>query len=371
MTTHSRIGASSMFRWKNCPGSVRLSAGIHSKSSEYAAEGTAAHDLAERCLTERVNPGALSDNREMGDAVDVYLTHIYELEAVAGEGDRLVEHKFHLKDIHEDLFGTADYVYYARKTRTLYVRDYKHGAGVAVEVPNNSQLLYYATGALLSNPDWRPTIVDVGVVQPRCPHEDGPVRSVRMPIVDLLEFIDELTAAVKRVDEPDAPCNPGDWCRWCPAAGLCPALRDKCVEAAKAEFRPDCSYVPEELADTLDLLPMVEAWTKSVREFAYAEAEHGRCPPRHKLVDKQARRKWKDEEEAVSFFEMLGFEEEAIYEPKSVRSVAQLEKAVGKEHRETVAQMVVKESSGLALVHESDKRPPAKVDAATEFSATD
>ena len=47
---HSKIGASSMYRWSKCPGSVRLCEGIKSVSSVYADEGTRAHELAASLL---------------------------------------------------------------------------------------------------------------------------------------------------------------------------------------------------------------------------------------------------------------------------------------------------------------------------------
>jgi hypothetical protein len=69
-----------------CPGSVRLSAGIPGRSSRYADEGTAAHQLAERCLTngimaaadcigevERVRGTDWPVTEEMAEAVQVSL----------------------------------------------------------------------------------------------------------------------------------------------------------------------------------------------------------------------------------------------------------------------------------------------------------
>ena len=47
---HASLGASSASRWMACPGSVRLSEGMPNISSDYAREGTAAHELAEMCL---------------------------------------------------------------------------------------------------------------------------------------------------------------------------------------------------------------------------------------------------------------------------------------------------------------------------------
>lgn len=49
---HSKIGASSMKRWAACPGSVKLSEGIESRSSVFAEEGAKAHELGEKWLKE-------------------------------------------------------------------------------------------------------------------------------------------------------------------------------------------------------------------------------------------------------------------------------------------------------------------------------
>ena len=47
---HANLGASKAERWMNCPGSVALEADLPNTSSEYAREGTAAHEVAEQCL---------------------------------------------------------------------------------------------------------------------------------------------------------------------------------------------------------------------------------------------------------------------------------------------------------------------------------
>lgn len=47
---HSTLGPSSAGRWMRCPGSVRLTRHLEEAPSEYAAEGTLAHTIAERCL---------------------------------------------------------------------------------------------------------------------------------------------------------------------------------------------------------------------------------------------------------------------------------------------------------------------------------
>lgn len=48
--THARLSASSAKRWMSCPPSVRLEEQFPDSGSEYAAEGTLAHSLAETIL---------------------------------------------------------------------------------------------------------------------------------------------------------------------------------------------------------------------------------------------------------------------------------------------------------------------------------
>ena len=63
-----------------------------------------------------------------------------------------------------------------------------------------------------------------------------------------------------------------------------------------------------ELAKALENASILETWCRRVKEFAHAEAEHGRVPPGWKLVAKRATRKWKDEAAAAETLGELGFE---------------------------------------------------------------
>lgn len=47
---HAQLSPSSAERWITCPGSVALCRNLPDSSSSYADEGTAAHDLAAKCL---------------------------------------------------------------------------------------------------------------------------------------------------------------------------------------------------------------------------------------------------------------------------------------------------------------------------------
>lgn len=386
LPAHSKLGASSAHRWMACPGSVRLGAGLEPVSSFYAAEGSAAHELAAGCLengtdsTHEYSPthwehdghkGEVTD--EMREAVQVYLDTVRGDSIENGESPyRLIEQKFHLKELHPDLFGTADCVQVWPAAKLMRVYDYKHGAGVAVDVDANPQLLYYALGALLS---YKKPVTDVElvVVQPRCDHSDGRVRRWRLKAVDLLDFEADLLAAVKRTEAPDAPLVLGEHCHWCPAAAVCPEAKRRAQEAAKMDFKPE-AYDPQALADTLKILPAIEGWAKTVREFAYGEAQRGRCPPGFKLVDKRPIRKWKVEDAPLAAeLTKIGLTESDIYAPREAKSPAQIEKVIGKGKKNADKLAVVDSlcaavSSGTKLVPESEPGEPVKRSAQEDFA---
>ncbi len=357
---HSKIGASSMYRWSACPGSVRLSEGIPSFESAYAKEGTLAHDLAARMLLESPDKDLYSD--EMWEACFSYAKIIIEEKQ---DGELFVEHKFDLSELYPGLFGTADAVIYYPQEKLLRVYDFKYWQGILVEVENNSQLKYYGLGALLST-KYPCEKVELVIVQPRADHVDGIVRRSRFDAIDLVEFASDLKNFAIKTSEENAPLNPGSHCRFCPASGICPALKQKALAIAKTEFSEVLSYDPVELASTLSKLDILEDYAKSVREFAYREAQHGRTPPGFKLVAKRATRKWKYEEiDMQSKVKTLGIEPKALYE-MNLLSPAKVEKKIP-ELKNWMKELTVSVSSGLTLVPESDPRAEALSPAQNDF----
>lgn len=377
---HSAIGASSAARWMNCPGSIRESRGLESATSVHAAEGTVAHHVAEQALENKMPAASfvgetfeedghrIDVTEEMADAVQIYLDWVGKVLDEEPDAQLHVERSFRLKQLNPKAFGTADGCIYIPSTQHLIVADYKHGAGVPVEVYQNPQGQYYAIGALLDL-GYAVQSVEIAIIQPRCPHPDGPVRTWQIDPIDLLDFMGELQQAMDATEKPDAPLNPGPWCRWCPAAGKpCPALEKLSLETAKAEFKPEFSYDPDHLAETLAKLPVIEAWCKSVREFAYEQAEHGKPVPGWKLVQKRAIRKWADETTAEQRLLDYGLDRDQILKPPALKTPAQIEKIVGKAGKEELADLWVQESSGHTLAPESDKRPAVKPSAAEDFA---
>jgi len=370
MAEHSKIGASSMSRWQNCPGSVALSEGMPNTSSSHAAEGTVAHNIAEFSLNNPFSPiepnlGAIVPQeghdievtKEMLEAVAVYTDYVQGLESEGGEV--LVEQKLHLKDVHPDLFGTADAIVFSEKAKTLTVIDYKHGAGVGVDVENNVQLMYYALGAALQRDFKGFDKVNIAVVQPRYDHPDGPIREWSIPVIDLMEWAEVLKAAAEATDDPKAPTVPGSWCRWCKAKAVCPTLSQEALAAAAVDFK-EIKADNGKLAIALSKVAAVETWAKAVREYAYQEATHGREPGGWKLVEKRPTRKWGDKAEAILDLKAYGMDDADIFQERAIKTPPQIEKVIGKKNIGDIQYLIIKKTTGTTLVPESDKRERVK-----------
>lgn len=382
LPAHSKIGASSYTRWSStnngCPGSVKMSEGCPNISSAYADEGTHAHTVSSQELEKyffglEPKDGWLAASKEMREATDVYVNFVkqtaVEFKANTKLGHILIEHKFDLSSVHPGLFGTADAVIYSPAFKKLTVIDYKHGAGIAVDVDDNLQLQYYGLGALLST-KFPCNTVELVIVQPRCEHPDGPIRKWEFKSVALLDFAADLAYDAAETEKPNAKLNPGKHCRFCPAAATkCPAIKNKALELAKLEFSPALSYDPAKLAETLKYLPAIEGWIKKVREFAYGEAVAGNPPPGWKMVAKRATRKWNaTETEILNFMNSVTRKEETEFFNRELKSPAQMEKFLSKQLGEKLREMMISVSSGYNLVPASDPRPLAKIDPTSEFT---
>ena len=379
MTKHSKIGASSAGRWFACPGSVKACEGLTVAESEYAKEGTAAHALASHCLENgyaatRFLFGVVTEDdvvlgasagklmkgtpitAEMCTAVQVYLDEVRGIMNKDICRELSVEVKFHLDQLHPDLFGTADAVIYDPDSHDLWVVDYKHGEGVIVNPEDNPQLLYYAVGAAFAKANRKVDQVHLAIIQPRA--GEGAPKWWHVDAVDLLEFASRLQEAAKATEADDAPLAAGDHCRWCPAAGICPKLKDVAEVAPLDQFKDDKTYDPEYLADSLNRIKALKGWIKAVEDFALSELQRGKPVPGYKLVEKRAIRQWKDAAEAQRTLLGDGRTEGEIIEPAALKSPAQIEELLGKkDFAELVGDYVVAASSGLTYAASSDKRP--------------
>ena len=363
MSQHAKLSPSAGKRWMECPGSAALAAQFESKSSSYADEGTDAHTLGQALIEGHMvedsaigvqMPKGNMVTAEMLEAVTIY-TDFVECD-VKPDDEWGVEERLRFND---DVWGTTDYWRYRPSTGELLIADYKHGKGVPVEAEANPQGLIYGLMKAKALGNRGVSSITFTIVQPRAPHSAGPIRSWTVDATEMLDFEDKLVDAIAATKSPEAPLVPGDWCRWCPAAASCPGLRGKVLDTAHTDFAPGLPYDPAKLREALDSIPLLETWIKATSEFAFQESLEGRAIPGWKLVEKRATRKWVNEVEAASALSNL-VAEDMLFE-RSLLSPAKVEKLLGKNGKAALASLVTSQSTGLTLVHESDKRPAAAV----------
>ena len=359
MAQHSSIvGGSTAKRVINCPGSVTLVAQMPPKpSSVYADTGTLLHNVIADVLDGKATPqdflGAvhaditldqdLIDNKLLPalaalNEIDPDKIMEYETEVVVGFGDLL-----------PGVFGSADVV--GRIGDTAYIVDWKFGDGVAVDVEENPQLMFYAAAAMRTPAaQWAfegATKVELVIVQP--PYvkrwETTPRR------IQLFEK--ELMQAVKVAQRPDAPLAQGEWCRWCAGKAICPIMTGAADRAMVAALKGvDVASV----SDYLKMADQLESWIKEVRALAMQTLEAGLPVPGYKLVPKRAMRQWMDEGKALDAMCDLGLDVKELTETKLL-SPAQAEKVLKKHKLALPADHVVAVSSGNTLASEDDPRP--------------
>jgi hypothetical protein len=389
---HSHIGASICERYWNCPGSITLYGHLKSPSSFYAAQGTAAHTIGETYLRKRipVDIGLLGVNikveeedqtflipvdMDMIDAVGEYVDFVYnEMAKYNSPWHRLhVEVGFSLSHIDPEAYGTCDAMLYVPFNRIIVI-DYKHGAGVSVEIEDNKQTKYYGLGAYYSLPeDERCDIeyIETVIVQPRCAHQDGTIRRMVYTVQELLEWERGLSRAIQRVRGGDETLQAGKHCKFCPGKPHCPEAKNEVARLAAVDFAdidvgpPDVrTLTPEQVAHLLQFVPFIKDWCDDLLEHARTMAENNIDIPGYKLVDKRSNRKWIDEDAVIDEYE-LHFGEK-LY-TKKLLSPAQLEKMLPKDKRAELERLWEKPPAGKTLVRVEDDREARLPSAVSDF----
>lgn len=404
-------------------------------SSAYADEGTFAHALGEKHLLARnfdaqqsigdeIASSKLASKKvvtaEMAAAVQVYLDAVQEEMNRSADPILLIEERFTLPIAtaeEGEVFGANDALVYHPSLGRLVVFDYKHGAGVSVSVEDSPQLKFYAAGAALSHPEWNIAELELVIVQPRARDADQydvpGVKPWPMDTFELLEFVAEVEQAVRRakdaeqgmsatgrpqfmheaVGESTQAIAAGDHCRWCDAAAVCPVKQQEVVASIGLDFHDIAGISPKALPEPKDMdtgriaallqgLDVLTAWANQVREFAYNCLVQGVAIPGFKLVDKQGRRKWIDAEgDIAAYLEMVyGVEGDDVFPRKlvTITEAERLVKAKITDKAERAAALAdislrftLKDSSGLTMVADTDKRDAVPAGAAADFAGVD
>ena len=104
------------------------------------------------------------------------------------------------------------------------------------------------------------------------------------------------------------------------------------MQAAVADdFKEPALMSEEELVKVLQRAGMIKKWLSDVEEHLLEQAVDGKPPAGYVLGQTNTKRKISDEDRAKLLLIRQGFQAEDLVDPPSLKSVAQLEKLVGKE----------------------------------------
>ena len=359
---HALLSASSAHRWLACPPSAVAAEAYEDTSSEYAAEGTMAHEVAEIVVSGNIRPETGRDGfapevtQEMLDCAAGYRDYIQE-QIRTPDAVQMLERRVDFSEYVPDGFGTCDCIIIQGDTLTII--DYKYGKGVAVSAENNPQMRLYALGALNDyGIAYDVENVEMHIYQPRINN----ISTERLTVSALLEWAEKIvkpTAA--KAAKGKGEYKAGAHCRFCPHAGRCRALTKTCTEYVSTHgLRVGVPVLaPHEVAEVLAMEPLVTLWLKRVRDQAMTTMLDGGEIPGYKIVEgRQGARRWTDEHRVAELLDTAGYTRDE-YTTTTIFSPAGMDKALGKKKVEELLGGCVERSPGSpTIVPVSDKRPP-------------
>jgi hypothetical protein len=417
---HHPFGPSSLEQKLNCLASYHATKDEPNESSTFALEGTAAHELAERCRDEDVPASkylgteirvqkdgedvVFPVTQEMADAVQIYIDHINSFEGIDFNEQKVYYPRW-VPDPKPGGFGTLD----AARVRAgmsrefpprVMLADFKYGKGKQVFAEGNEQLLGCALGFYET---WDhvfdftlDTVFDLWIIQPRLDWKDR----WQVTLNDVLKWATNvLEPRAKLAYAGGQPFTPGKWCQFCKIKATCKARAASAFEQVVEDFDDIDDAVKkvdtprqvvgkltnDEIAKLLPKLGQIKAWCKDIEAYAFGEKMRGNAIGDYKFVHGRADRAWAPNAEGLLLeaatatatspaeFELAA---ESLFEPRKLKSPAQIEKilpkklfapATDKKPAGELADLIVKPKGKLKLVPGDDKRPEAVVDATADF----
>lgn len=359
--SHALLSASSADRWIHCPPSARLCEAYEDKGSDYAAEGTDAHTLAEYKLCKALGEGVPDPtenlswfSEEMDDCTTGYMEYVLEQVEAAKQTCNdpvvLVEQRVDFSRWVRQGFGTADCIIIA--DGTLRIIDYKHGLGVLVSAEENPQMKCYALGALeLFDDIYDVDSVSMTIYQPRRQN----ISTFEISKADLYKWADEVlkpTADLAFAGGGNYLC--GQWCGFCKAKNECRARAEANLKMAQYDFKLPPLLTDTEVEIILSKVDGLVNWANDIKEYALQKALSGKEWTGFKLVEGRSNRRYTNEDAVADTVKKAGFDP---YE-KKLLGITAMQKLLGKSRFDELLSAYIEKPQGKpALVPDSDKRP--------------
>ncbi|MBR5199800.1 MAG: DUF2800 domain-containing protein [Bacteroidales bacterium] len=375
---HAILSASSAHRWLVCTPSARLEQEEgREECSVFAAEGTAAHALAELKLKYRFGKIPLSEyqeeyeafkvdpefskyyNKEFEEYVDDHVEYVISVTENLTNYHIFFEVRVNFANVVPQGFGTADVLIVTEDT--IWVIDLKFGAGVPVSAINNPQLRLYGMGALNLFPNSK--YIKMTINQPRLASRD----TEELTKKELLDWSFNYVAprAEEAIKGEGTLHSTEDACRFCKLRGKCKERADTQLAIARREFEivdqkqtlvQNLSV--EQLSNILEIAPLFIDWFKDVQSFALGQLMQGVKIPGYKLVEGRSNRIITDEDKVKEILLGVGLTEDDIMKPREMYGISKLESIVGKKlFAELCKEYLVKPAGKLTLAPDGDRRP--------------
>lgn len=355
---HASLSASSSARWLNCPPSALLNAAVPDVTTDYAREGTCAHELAEYKVNrllgiEGEDPSDKLEffDQEMQDCTDEYAQYIAETVGKLTHPVVMVEQRLDFSKYVPDGFGTGDCVIVADDVLTVV--DYKHGKGVAVSAERNPQMMLYALGALdLFDMLYDISTVNMVIFQPRLNN----ISEYTMPLTELLDWAEnELKPRAALAAKGEGEYKAGDHCRFCKVRATCRKRAEYSLILAQYDFAPAATLEDVEIEAILEKADALTAWAADVKEYALSQALSGKQWNGYKVVEGKSVRKYTDEAKVADAVKAIG---KNPYGEPEVLGITAMTKLLGgkKKFDEILGELTHKPQGKPTLVPSSDKR---------------
>lgn len=369
--SHAILSPSSASRWLACTPSARLEEKFPDSTSNFAEEGTLAHEFGETILrhfNKELKMTAyskklcsLADSEYYTTDLQVhaenYAAFVWEKYQSARKRDKQavlrIEEKIDITAYVPEGFGTGDAIIIAEGV--LEIIDLKFGKGVRVSADQNKQMMLYALGALdMYNFIYDIHTVRMTIYQPRLDNlSEWEISTEELEQWGVRELIPLAEMAFAGAGDYVA----GTHCKFCKAKAQCKALAAYNMSLAKYDFQEAVLLTDLDIADILSQADQLKSWIASVEEYALQSALDGKHFPGHKLVEGRSIRKYSDEAKIAEVLTGNGFGEDLIYD-KKLKTITAMEKLVTKKTFNALCgDLIIKPEGKPTLVPDTDPRP--------------
>ena len=399
---HYDWGASNAKTWRGCPGSVNYTRQEKSlgnipedNETEWAREGTTAHQYADDLLTGKITEEEIPVT--FWEHLQGYVLFAQDLAATIGGGDCIVMNEQKVPYWYEPSHtGTLDYGVVAEDASEVAILDLKYGAGVYVTAEENEQGAIYAI-SLINKLEGEGYVfkddakVTIYIYQPRHHSFSGEPESWEISYRDLMDLAIDIgssyeTSKAAAVDnlKPSA-----DACQFCDVKVVCQKrvldMFDTVPEEANllipanqgAPQLPEISGLTDEArVAVFKHNNEITKWMSDVMSDSLAKIEQGGTIVGLKTIDgNQGDRTWGDNEEDVEKL-LRKIPAAKRYKPRRVLSPAQAEKVLKVEDKPLSKQstkfknrwdeLIFRKPSTPSLALDTDPKP-ARITGPAQF----